>query len=66
MPELVAIIDDDDSREAVIGVGEPALIPAVGALANAVFNACGVRVRELPITPDKILTGLAAKEGQRA
>jgi CO/xanthine dehydrogenase Mo-binding subunit len=30
----------------------------VGALANAVYNACGVRVRELPITPDKILSGL--------
>lgn len=58
MPELVPIIDDEDTREAVIGVGEPALIPAVGALANAVFHACGVRVRELPITPDKILMGL--------
>lgn len=66
MPELVAIIDDDDTREAVIGVGEPALIPAVGAVANAVFNACGVRVRELPITPDKILMGLLMREGQKA
>jgi xanthine dehydrogenase YagR molybdenum-binding subunit len=66
MPELVAIIDDDDTREAVIGVGEPSLIPAVGALANAVFNACGVRVRELPITPDKILMGLQAREVQKA
>jgi xanthine dehydrogenase YagR molybdenum-binding subunit len=58
IPELVALIDDEDKREAVIGVGEPAIIPSVGALANAVFNACGVRVRELPITPDKILMGL--------
>jgi xanthine dehydrogenase YagR molybdenum-binding subunit len=58
MPELVALIDDEDKREAVIGVGEPAVIPSVGALANAVFNACGVRVRALPITPDKILMGL--------
>jgi xanthine dehydrogenase YagR molybdenum-binding subunit len=60
MPELVPIIDDEDQREAVIGVGEPSIIPSVGALANAVFNACGVRVRELPITPDKILLGLMA------
>ncbi len=59
MPELVPLIDDEDKREAVIGVGEPAIIPAVGALANAVFNACGVRVAELPLTPDKILTALA-------
>lgn len=58
IPELVAIIDDEDKREAVIGVGEPAIIPSVGALANAVFNACGVRVHDLPITPDKILTAL--------
>ncbi len=58
MPELVAIIDDEDKREAVIGVGEPAIIPSVGAVANAVFNACGVRVRNLPITPDKILMAL--------
>jgi xanthine dehydrogenase YagR molybdenum-binding subunit len=58
IPELVALIDDEDKREAVIGVGEPSIIPSVGALANAVFNACGVRVRELPITPDKILAGL--------
>ena len=58
MPEMVPIIDDDDKREAVIGIAEGCIIPAVGALANAVFNASGVRVRELPITPDKILMGL--------
>ena len=65
MPELVPLIDDEDRREAVIGVGEPAIIPSVGALANAVYNACGVRVRELPITPDKILMGLM-QERRRA
>ena len=58
MPELVPIIDDEDKREAVIGIAEPAVIPGVGAVVNAVFNATGVRVRELPITPDKILMGL--------
>jgi xanthine dehydrogenase YagR molybdenum-binding subunit len=58
MPEMVPIIDDDDKREAVIGIAEGCIIPAVGALGNAVFNATGVRVRELPITPDKILMGL--------
>jgi len=57
MPELVPIIDDEDKREAVIGVAEGCIIPALGALANAVFNATGLRIRELPITPDKILMG---------
>src|SRR6266404_285025 len=60
IPELVPIIDDDDTREAVIGVGEPSIIPSVGALVNAVYSACGVRIRELPITPDKILMALAS------
>ena len=58
MPEMVPIIDDDDKREAVIGIAEGCIIPPLGALANAVFNATGLRVRDLPITPDKILMGL--------
>jgi xanthine dehydrogenase YagR molybdenum-binding subunit len=58
MPEFVPIIDDDDKREAVIGIAEGCIIPSLGAVVNAVFNACGLRVRELPITPDKILMGL--------
>jgi xanthine dehydrogenase YagR molybdenum-binding subunit len=65
MPEFVPIIDDDDKREVVIGIAEACIIPSLGALANAVFNACGVRVRELPITPDKILSGLMS-EGRSA
>lgn len=62
MPEFVPLIDDDDKREAVIGIAEACIIPSLGALANAVFNACGVRVRELPITPDKILMGLMRRD----
>lgn len=62
IPELVPIIDDEDKREVVIGIAEPAIIPALGAVVNAVYNACGVRVRELPITPDKILMGLMKQQ----
>src|SRR6478672_710653 len=58
MPEMIPIIDDDDKREVVIGIAEGCIIPALGAVVNAVFNACGVRVRETPLTPDKILMGL--------
>jgi xanthine dehydrogenase YagR molybdenum-binding subunit len=60
MPELVPLIDDDDVRQAVIGVGEPPSIPGAAAVANAVANAAGVRVRDTPITPDKILMALMA------
>ena len=58
IPEMIPVIDDGDERNAVIGMGEPPSVPPAAAIANAVFNACGVRVRELPITPDKILMGL--------
>ena len=61
MPELIPLIDDDDKREVVIGIAEAAIIPAIGAIANAVFNASGARIRELPITPDKILMALQAE-----
>lgn len=40
------------------GIGEPALTPAAPAVANAVANATGVRVHELPITPEKVLAAL--------
>jgi nicotinate dehydrogenase medium molybdopterin subunit len=62
IPELVPIIDDEDPREAAIGVAEPCLIPTVGALINAIYNACGARIRELPATPDKVLMALLSQE----
>jgi xanthine dehydrogenase YagR molybdenum-binding subunit len=40
------------------GVGEPPLVPTAPAIANAVFDATGVRVRENPITRDRILSSL--------
>lgn len=47
-------------------IGEGSLLPVLGAIANAVYDACGVRVTELPITPEKILRGLrdAGTEGR--
>jgi 4-hydroxybenzoyl-CoA reductase subunit alpha len=39
-------------------IGEGSLLPALGAIANAICDACGVRITELPITPEKILRGL--------
>jgi xanthine dehydrogenase YagR molybdenum-binding subunit len=56
--EIVALIDDEDTREQAIGVAEATCIPGHGAIANAIFNACGARVREMPLTPDKVLAAL--------
>jgi CO/xanthine dehydrogenase Mo-binding subunit len=48
------------------GIGEPALTPAAPAVANAVADAIGVRIFELPLTPERVLAALdraAAKTG---
>lgn len=65
IPEIeVYIVSDADtliSSVGVKGIGEPAIIPTPGAIANAVYNAIGVRLKSLPITPDKVLTALQNK-----
>ncbi len=61
-PEIEVIVvskgDNLLNNTGVKGVGEPAIIPTAGAIANAVYNAIGVRIKSLPITPDKILNAL--------
>ena len=42
------------------GLGEPTFVPTLAAIANAVYNATGVRIRQLPMTPDRVLAALAA------
>jgi len=40
------------------GGGEPAIVCVGGAIANAVFDACGARVNQMPITPERILEAI--------
>jgi CO/xanthine dehydrogenase Mo-binding subunit len=42
------------------GLSEACLIVPAPAIANAIYNAVGVRIRSLPITPEKILAALGA------
>ena len=60
IPEIKSIVFDTHRK--VTGIGEPPCIPTLGAIANAVYNAIGVRIRSLPLTPDKVLTALAEKK----
>jgi CO/xanthine dehydrogenase Mo-binding subunit len=48
------------------GPGEMCANPVLPAIANAVFDAVGVRVTELPITPEKVLRGIRENGGVRA
>jgi len=62
IPAIEAVIlpevDDKANPLKIKGLGELGISGAAGAVANAVYNACGVRVREFPITLDKVLAGL--------
>lgn len=48
----------DQPERGVIGLGEPPIISTAAAIANAVSNATGVRIRKLPVTPDTVLAAL--------
>jgi len=62
IPEIDAVVlDGFDDKANVLGakgIGEVGICGAGAAIANAVFNATGVRVRDLPITLEKVLPGL--------
>jgi CO/xanthine dehydrogenase Mo-binding subunit len=47
------------------GLGEPAFAPTASAIANAVSDAIGVKITDLPITPEKILKALKAKKSSK-
>lgn len=44
------------------GVGEPSVCSVAPAIANAVFDAVGVRIYDLPITPEKVLKAIQEKK----
>lgn len=66
LPELASGIvesDEPNGPYGAKGASETAILPGAGAIANAVFDAVGVRIRELPITPEKVLAALQAQGG---
>lgn len=59
LPEIVnaslSMPDSDANEVGAKGTGEPPIIPTAPAIANAIFDAIGVRVRELPIKRERLL-----------
>ena len=65
-PEIDVVLmegSNGKNNAGTMGLGEPSTVPTAAAVANAVFNAIGVRVRELPMTPARVLAALAAAKG---
>lgn len=67
VPEIVPVIVEKEKAripEDIRGVGEPPTIPTAAAIANAVYDAVGIRVNNLPLTPERIYRGLRARRLQ--
>jgi len=61
MPSVDAIIVESDEPNGPFGakeVGEGAIMPTIPAILNAVYNATGVRIWELPLTPERVYMAL--------
>jgi len=64
MPEMETFLIETNDPEGPYGAkeaGQGPLLPVMPAVANAIYDAVGVRVDELPIHPEKILAGLGRK-----
>lgn len=63
VPEIIDTVILDRQDQPPQGGGEPPIVCMGGALANAIFDACGARVYQMPMTPERILEGIKkAKE----
>jgi 4-hydroxybenzoyl-CoA reductase alpha subunit len=59
---ILVITNDPEGPFGAKGMSEAPEIPVIGAVANAIYDALGVRMRSMPITPEKILEALEGEE----
>jgi len=62
-PEVIDTVILDRQDEPPQGGGEPTIICMGGALANAIFDACGARLHQMPMTPERVLEGIKLAKG---
>jgi nicotinate dehydrogenase subunit B len=57
----VGVVLVEDKTQPMGGIGEPAVDPCSAAISNAIYDAVGVRLRELLFTPARVLAAIQAK-----
>ena len=62
-PPDVTVTIISDPTQPMSGIGEPGVAPVIGAVANAIYDACGARVFQAPFTPERVLAALAEGTG---
>lgn len=65
LTEMIDLPDPEANPLGVKGVGEPPIIPTAAAIANAVADALGFRIYELPLSVDRVLTELRCRQEGR-
>jgi CO/xanthine dehydrogenase Mo-binding subunit len=62
--ELTLQVLEHPEANEIHGIGETSLPPVMPAIANAVYRATGVRIRDLPVTAEKVLRGLQENQDE--
>jgi CO/xanthine dehydrogenase Mo-binding subunit len=62
-PETIDVVLINHPEIEPTGAGEPSIRPVAAAIANAIFDATGVRIRRVPFSPERVKSSLAAADG---
>lgn len=68
MPEMIVKFVENEQHDGPFGargIAEPAMIPAAPAIANALYNALGVRIHQIPLTPERVLQAIKEKQNNK-
>jgi CO/xanthine dehydrogenase Mo-binding subunit len=59
---MLVEVASDVTPYGIRGVGEPPMVPTLATIANAIHSAAGVRLKELPMTPEAVLSAMKSQK----
>ena len=68
MPNVKSIIVESNEPNGPFGakeVGEGAILPTIPAILNAVYDATGILINELPLTPERVYLAIKSRRGKK-